>query len=229
MSTGLKIIPQKERKLWRWVFAFIIVALILAGAWFGYSWYTKGTPLPIPIPIAKADPTVDETDVSSSLVEAHITAESEPRYVMIPSLDAATKTRIFPVGVNDQNMIAMPKNIHDAAWYKKSMVPGSGYGAVLLNAHSIGIGKNGVFAELKKLKAGDEITIENGKGNSFTYSVVENQIVSLEEANRSGMKTMMQSAEPGKEGLNLMTNAGKWIPRLQVFDQRVMVRAVAVD
>lgn len=229
MSTGLKIIPQKERKLWRWVVAFTVVALLLASAWYAYSWYTKGTPLPIPIPIARADPTVEENDVSESQLEAHAVADKEPRYITLPSLDITTKARVFSVGVNQQNMIAMPRNIHDAGWYKKSMTPGTGYGAVLIDAHSTGIGKDGVFAQLSTLKPGDEITVERGDGKEFTYTVVENRIVDLHEANQTGMKTMMESATPGKEGLNLMTNAGTWIPRLQIFDKRVMLRAVIND
>lgn len=229
MSTGLKIIPQKERKVWRWVFAFAIVILLLASAWYTYSWYTKGTPLPIPIPIAKADPTVEETDVSESMLEAHAVANNEPRFITIPSLDITTKARVFSVGVNQQNMIALPRNLHDAGWYKKSMTPGTGYGAVLITGHSIGMSKDGVFKDISTLKTGDEINVERGDGKELTYKVVENAIVDLAEANRSGMKTMMESATPGKEGLNLMTNAGTWIPRSQIFDKRVMLRAVIND
>lgn len=228
MSTGLTIIPQKERRVWRWMFAVAIVGFILAASWYGYAWYTKGTPLPIPIPIAKADPTVDESDIAQSAVDNYTVPANNPRYISIPALGVG-KTRVFPVGVTAQNMLDTPRNIHDAAWYKKSMTPGEGYGAVLINGHNGGITKDGVFAKLDTLKPGDEITVERGDGKMFTYAVVENQIMDLDEVGKTGMKTMMQSATPGKEGLNLITCAGKWVPRLQQFDQRVMLRAAAID
>ena len=228
MDTGLTIIPQKDRHIWRWIIAVIIVLLICGGAWSIYTWYTKGTPLPIPVPIAKADPTVDESDVAPAAINSYTVPAAHPRYISIPSLDVG-KSRIYPVGVNAYNLLETPRNIHDVAWYKKSMTPGSGYGAVLMNAHNGGNTKDGVFAKLDTLKPGDEIIVERGDGKKFTYSVVENQIMSLEEATKRGMQLMTQSATAGKEGLNLITCAGKWIPKMQQFDQRVMLRAVIVD
>lgn len=183
---------------------------------------------PVPFPVAMADPKVDETDVTPSAVDSYKVPATHPRYISIESLGVG-KTRVFSVGVTDQNLLDTPRNINDAAWYKKSMTPGSEYGAVLINAHNGGNTKNGVFAKLSTMKEGDEITVERGDGKIFTYSVVENQIMDLDEVNKTGMKMMMQSADSTKEGLNLITCAGKWIPRLGQFDQRVMLRAVIVN
>lgn len=228
MDTGLQIQTKKEFHVWRWILAGIIVALMSAAAWWGYSWYTKGTPLPIPIAAAKGDTSISEADVSEADVESYNVDPDKPRYISLPTLGIG-KTRVYPVGVTKQNILDTPRNINDAAWYNKSATPGMGYGAVLMDAHSGGISKDGVFANLHILKEGDQIKVERGDGKELTYAVVENKTVSLEEATTTGMKTMMQSADPSKEGLNLITCAGKWIPRLGQFDQRVMVRAVYAD
>lgn len=37
---------------------------------------------------------------------------------------------------------------------------------------------------------------------------------------------MMSSADPSKEGLNLITDSGKWIPSQKEFDSRIIVYTV---
>ena len=98
-------------------------------------------------------------------------------------------------------------------------------GSFLIDGHNGGITKSGVFAKLSTLQAGDKIIIERGDGKKFTYGVVENISMSLEEANTSGMKKMTQSIESDKEGLSLITSDGKWIPKYQQFGSRIMLRA----
>jgi LPXTG-site transpeptidase (sortase) family protein len=229
MSSGLSI-GQKGRRhhyLW-WVVGFFgIVSLAVIG-WYTYQWYTTGMQPPIPIPVARADSRVDESDVSQDEIDSHNVLKNNPKYISIPELDIS-KTRIYSVGVDNHNLLEMPTNINDAGWYKKSMIPGTGYGAVLIDGHNGGNRTNGVFAKLNKLKEGDKITIERGDGQEYNYKVVENQTMSLEKVASSGMKMMMESADPEKEGLNLMTDAGTWIPRTNQFDQRIMLRAIAAE
>lgn len=228
MGTGLAIEPKKKRHYGRWLLLLFVTFLLIVAGWFVYQWYTKGMQPPVPIPIAKADPSIDEANVSQSAIDSYKVGNSDPRYISISAL-GLEKARVFPVGVTSQNMLEMPRNIHDAGWYKKSMSPGAGYGAVLIDAHNGGMNKAGAFAKLETLQQDDEITIERGDGKLFRYKVVENQIMSLDEVNATGMKMMMQSTEPAKEGLNLITSAGKWIPKLGQFDKRVMLRAVIIE
>ena len=79
------------------------------------------------------------------------------------------------------------------------------------------------------MENGDSIEIERGDGKIYRYEVRENQSMPLDEVNSSGMKMMMQSAETGKEALNLITCDGVWVPRLEQFDRRIMLRAVLVE
>lgn len=228
MVPGLRIDPIKERHYGRWFVAAAMVGLLGVLGWFIYGWYTTGAQPPIPLPLASADPRVDESDVSKQAVATHTVPATEPRYISIPSIDVQ-KARIFSVGLTKNNLLDTPKNIHDTAWYKKSASPGQGYGAVLINAHNGGITKDGVFARLVELEEGAEIEIERGDGQTYSYTVTDNRTMDLEEVNKTGMKMMMKSAEATKEGLNLITCAGTWVPRMQQFDKRIMLRAVAKE
>jgi len=188
----------------------------------------KGEPLPVSIPaFATADPRVDETEVTEQQVSEHRVPDSHPRYISIPSL-GVVNTRVFAGGVDDNNILESPMNISDASWYDKSATPGSG-GAVLINAHNGGITRNGVFSQLGTLQKSDVIEVERGDGKKFRYEVRENESMALDEVNTTGMKTMMESVEPGEEALNLITCDGRWVPRYQQFDRRIMLRAVLVE
>jgi len=227
MTPGLHIEPHNERKVGRWLFLALVAALLAVAGYYTYAWYTKGDLPPVPVPAyATADPSIDETPITPEQVDGHTVPALNPRYISIPSL-GIDKVRVVSVGLTKNNILDTPKNIHDTAWFEKSATPGSGVGAVVIDGHNGGITKDGVFAKLADLKQDDEIIIERGDGKTFTYTVQTNVTMSLQEANNSGMKDMMQSIDPSKEGLSLITCAGNWIPRDKVFDKRVMVRAVA--
>ena len=230
MSSGLTIQQKKDRKFGSWIALVVCVLLLVACGWFGYRWYVEGEQPPlIPVPAsAMADPTIDESPVSGVEIDDHKVAPTQPRYISIPAI-GVEKTRVIGVGLTKDKQLDTPKNINDTAWYTASGLPGSGYGAVVIDGHNGGVTKDGIFAKLSQLKVDDEIMIERGDGKKITYKVAENETMSLKEANESGMKNMMLPIDPTKEGLSLITCAGNWVPRDKVFDKRVMLRAVAVN
>lgn len=217
----------------RFPFVRITILVLLCGllaitGWYTYRWYVAGDPFPLAIPVfATANPDIDETEVTATQVKEHTVPPLQPRYISIPSL-GVSDTRVFSVGVESDGALGVPANISDAAWYDKSSTPGSG-GVVLIDAHNGGVSRNGVFAKLGTLKKGERITLERGDGQKFTYVVYENQSMTLDEVNSTGMRMMAESAVSGKEALNLITCDGKWVPRLGQFDRRIMLRAVLVD
>lgn len=229
MANGLRIERSKGRAWVGWVVTVALVGLLGISGWLLYRWYTTGEELPLPLPIAleNADPRIDESNVSSAQVLEHKVPAGDPRYISIPSL-GVTNTRVFPMGVTADNQLKSPDNINDTGWYNKSSQPGRG-GAVLIDGHNGGVTKDGVFAKLGTLEAGAEIIVERGDGQRFTYKVVENTSMTLDEANSTGMKTMMQTVERGTEGLNLITCDGKWVPAIKQFDRRIMLRATLVE
>ena len=211
-----------------WIILSVLLLILLVSCWYTYRWYMHGDDLPIDLPVfVMADPTVDESEVTGTLVDEHVVPALQPRYISIPSI-GVERTRTFAMGVDANNLLASPANISDAAWYDQSNTPGSG-GVVLMNAHNGGITRNGVFSKLGTLKAGEIIEIERGDGEKFRYEVRENQSMHLDDVNPKGMRLMLQSAETGREALNLITCDGKWVPRLGQFDRRIMLRAVLVE
>ncbi len=228
MVPGLQINQSNERHFGRWIILLLVTIALAALGYFGLQWYTKGEiPPVVPLPAqAKADPSIDETDITSAQIDSHSVPPDTPRYVSIPSL-GITKARVVTVGLTADNLLDTPKNINDTAWFDKSAKPGSGRGAVVIDGHNGGMTKNGVFVKLSELKQGDEIILERGDGQKISYLVETNETMSLTEANTTGMQNMMKSIDPSREGLSLITCAGNWVPRDKIFDKRVMVRAVA--
>ncbi|USN96011.1 MAG: class F sortase [Candidatus Nomurabacteria bacterium] len=228
MASGLYIDQKRDFHVVRWLIILGVVLLLAATGYYAYEWYTTGARPPlVPLPaVAYADPSVNETPITKKQINDYKVPATHPRYISIPAL-GITKARVVIVGLLKNNELDTPLHIDDTAWYDKSAFPGQGYGVVLIDGHNGGISRDGIFVHLDKLKNGDTITIERGDGKKFTYDVVENRTVSLKEANTTGMNRLLEPYNSNKEGLGLITCAGTWIPRDHVFNERIMVRAVA--
>ncbi len=174
---------------------------------------------------------VDETEVTQEKKDDYqVPNPSFPRYLSIPSLKISN-ARVVQIGtIKNTGQLDSPKSIYDAGWYTKSGLPGAGKGAVLIDGHNGGPTKGGVFENLGSLSKGSEIIIERGDGQRITYQVADNREMSVEdinnESNPLGMKTMLNSMDPKKEGLNMITCVGDWDYSKNTFNKRVMLRAV---
>ena len=174
---------------------------------------------------------VDETEVTQEKKDDYqVPNPSFPRYLSIPSLKISN-ARVVQIGtIKDTGQLDSPKSIYDVGWYTKSGVPGAGKGAVLIDGHNGGPTKGGIFENLGSLSKGSEIIIERGDGQRITYQVADNREMSVEdinnESNPLGMKTMLNSMDPKKEGLNMITCVGDWDYAKNTFNKRVMLRAV---
>ena len=174
---------------------------------------------------------VDETEVTQEKkYDYQVPNPSFPRYLSIPSLKISN-ARVVQIGtIKNTGQLDSPKSIYDAGWYAKSGLPGAGKGAVLIDGHNGGPTKGGIFENLGSLSKGSEIIIERGDGQRITYQVADNREMSVEdinnESNPLGMKTMLNSMDPKKEGLNMITCVGDWDYAKNTFNKRVMLRAV---
>ncbi|NCU43742.1 class F sortase [Candidatus Saccharibacteria bacterium] len=176
---------------------------------------------------------IDESEVTEQDKVDHQVPVDAPRFVSVPDL-GVEKARVVSIGlVAGTNQMDSPISIFDAGWFNQSEKPGLGSGALLMDGHNGGPSKGGIFDTLGELKAGAEIIVERGDGEEFTYKVVSNKQLTLDEMNDAnnpeGMTTALQSAEEGKQGLNIITCVGNWLPAQDTFDQRVILRAVLVD
>lgn len=166
-------------------------------------------------PDAPAEDQPSSSDLSSYQVPA-----KDPRVLTIDSL--SVKARIRKLGVKANNELDAPKNIYDAGWYEGSSRPDEA-GAMLIDGHVQGPTKPGIFMNLSKLKAGDAISVERGDGKTITYHVVKSQTY---EAANMDMQVTLNSVDPAKNGLNIISCAGQYDTKTKNYTQRLVVFAV---
>ena len=112
-----------------------------------------------------------------------------------------------------------PVNIFDSGWYGASAKPGTP-GATVIDAHASGATREGLFAYLDTLTIGDELSLERGDGQTFTYRVTHTETIPLNEVDMTKLLTPYGTAT---EGVNLITCTGSWLPDQKTYDHRVMV------
>jgi LPXTG-site transpeptidase (sortase) family protein len=109
--------------------------------------------------------------------------------------------------------------IYDAGWYNASAKPGQD-GAMFIYGHVSSWQANGAFYNLKKLTAGDTITITRGDNATFTYKVVSSKIYPKDDVD---MNAVLAPVDASKPGLNLMTCTGTVIKGTSEFSDRLVV------
>lgn len=162
----------------------------------------------------------DETKPPPAASDSYAVAPSLPRFINIPSIMISGRVR--RVTLNNNNTLEAPRNIYDAGWYDGSAKPGED-GAVFIDGHVSGPTQHGIFYYLHKLKIGETVTIERGDGKKLNYKVVAAELF---DADKVDMAKALKPYDGAKEGLNLMTCGGKFIPAKQEYDKRLVVYTV---
>ena len=183
-------------------------------------------------PVINVDPNavtetieVDETEVTEAQRAEHFVAPDEPRYLSIEKL-GVKNARVLSMGLTKDGALDTPYNIFDVGWYNRSGKPGSG-SVMVIDGHNGGPGVAGVFKNLNQLYPGDLIVIERGDGEKFTYKVVENRDVSLDDADQY-MSKAFTSPVVGEEALTLISCIGGWNQTYQTYDHRQFTHAILV-
>lgn len=163
----------------------------------------------------------EETPPSEAVYTNYAVAPDEPRYLQIPSL--GVKARVLGLGLTASGAFDAPKNIFDTGWYKSSAKPGLGAGAVLIDGHSTGLSKEGIFTKLGSVATGQKITLTRGDGKVLSYSVVKVQKLPNAQVD---MSSLLLSVDPKRQGLNLITCSGNFNQRDFTFSERTLVYAL---
>lgn len=225
--------PNKYRKI---TSILLIIAWLALAGYIGFYFWQKINHKPGVTTITHSDGTVtkvDETPVTEQKKQEYVVPADQPRYLSVEDM-GISNARITKIGlVGKTNQLDAPISIYDAGWYVSSAKPGAGSGAVLVDGHNGGPNYDGIFKRLGSLRKGAKITIERGDGNKFTYQVIDNREMLVSEINdpnnKYGMSTMLNSIDPSKEGLNIITCVGDWLQNSQTFNKRVMLRAVRIS
>jgi sortase A len=155
---------------------------------------------------------------AAKAVAAYSVPSTDPKYLSIPAINVS-KTRVIQLGLTKSSQIAVPDNIYDAGWYNGSARPGQS-GAMFIYGHVSSWTANGVFYNLKKLKAGDTIAVTAGNDKIYTYQVAYSKVYPYDQV---PMNTVLAPASTDTPGLNLMTCTGQVIKGTSEFNERLVV------
>lgn len=147
---------------------------------------------------------------------------TDPKYITLPSIHG--EGFLQKVGVDQRKEVGVPSNIHLAAWFAQSALPGAD-GLSIIDGHVDGKTQPGVFKNLGNLKSGQKFTVEMGNGNTTTFVV--HKVQTVDEANAP---SVLFSADLGqKSQLNLITCGGKYDAKAHHYKQRIIVTSSPVN
>jgi LPXTG-site transpeptidase (sortase) family protein len=196
----------------------LVVGVILAAIAAALYVYDRQAE-PKPPPDALTSRSAPSSAEPSPQAIANYTVPSlHPKYIAIPSIDVGN-SRVRELGLTSGGAIATPDNIYDAGWYDRSSLPGQ-KGAEFIYGHVSSWTAHGIFYDLKKLKAGDNVVVTRGDNKKFTYRVVSTKIYPYKKVD---MNQVLRPVSAGEPGLNIMTCTGRIIKGTSEFSERLVV------
>jgi len=210
--------------------AFILGALLIV-AGFSCSDHGKTPASIVPFDVRTPVPTeTTPTEVESTPTVTATPYDGAVERMTIPSL--GVDYPIEQIGLLPNNALDTP---HDAlgkiGWYYIYTKPGFGGNAVF-SAHVNYDFKQGPFANLAKVQAGDEIVVRMDDGTDYTYRVFRKQRYDVN--NMPMAELIWPSDRPAdKEWITLITCGGNFVPTqsngLGEYTQRDVVVAERVS
>jgi LPXTG-site transpeptidase (sortase) family protein len=177
----------------------LIGLALLGGAWFSTTWQGEVV-----------------QSVESLTVERVL-----PTRLIVPSL--SIDTNIESVGFLPDGAMANPSGPESVAWFDLGPVPGEQGSAVIAGHFGWKGNTRAVFDDLSEMKVGEEIYVENEKGEVVVFVVR-----SVESYDDVEDAFDVFISNDGKAHLNLVTCAGEWNETLKTYSHRVVVFADGV-
>jgi hypothetical protein len=148
------------------VVAVVVVAVLTLGGSPGPSASLaplQAAPVAPPAPVAAPQDSPPPRAVAP-------TSTSAPTRVRVPSI--AAESSLVPVGLDARNRVDVPpvSQPMQAAWFSRSPTPGAVGPAVVLG-HVNGNGRRGVFADLARVRPGQEVEVDRGDGRTAVFTV----------------------------------------------------------
>jgi hypothetical protein len=125
---------------------------------------------------------------------------SPPVKVTIPRLKITTG--LIRLGLLPDGSMQVPPNADVVGWFTGAPTPGS-LGPAVLAGHEDWNGKEGAFAKIGELAAGDEIVVDRLDGSTAIFTVVR-----VEEHRKSQFPTAAVYGPIDHAGLRLITCGG---------------------
>lgn len=140
----------------------------------------------------------------------------DPKRIVIEKIQV--DSLIQRVGVDQHNKVAVPSNVHLAAWFTESVQPGK-TGLSVIDAHVSGRSMDGLFKNLNQLTTGDEFRVERGDGKVLRYRVMETKTVLESES----AEILFSQNSKTKSQLNLITCSGSFDRQNNQYTDRTIV------
>lgn len=221
----LRIVAKNKKRIHRKIVvigSLVLASLLMAyGAWNVWQWYeaTYGPSPASPTTVVTASTTTPSETPPSQACTDYKTEGTQPRKIEISSIDVLGC--IQRVGIDQDNNIAVPNNIHVAGWYVNSPLPGE-KGISVIDGHVLGRYNDAIFVKLKELRAGETIRIQRGDMTWLEFAVVDVEQYPVDEV----MKHLFEPLSGTDTQLTLITCAGTFDSHQQTYDERVVVRAI---
>ncbi len=136
---------------------------------------------------------------------------AHPVRLIIPSI--GLNAAIDPMGLNDKGEMDVPEGTSpNVGWYKHGTIPGN-VGSAVIDAHVFA-----AFEELRNLKVGEEVIVENADGTRLSFTVDDSEVYRLGELS-SGQLFSRRDARR----LNLITCAGDPTADGSTYTHRLVV------
>ncbi len=216
-----QLIPRTRRQ--QFIFAVAAIFLLLFAAPVLYLLVkNSGSTAPAPGPEAvtySTDMPSENLPGDNYVWPGH---PEDPKKIVISSV--GIDGYIQNVGVDQNNEIAVPNNVHIAGWFVDSVRPGQ-QGLSIIDGHVSGRTTDGIFKALPNVAEGAEIIVEFGNGQAKIFRVLDVATVPVAEA-----PGVLFSQNPSVSNqLNLITCVGAFDRQTGRYQDRVIVSAELVD
>lgn len=201
--------------------------LLLTGAWLAWPhgvqraglWTVDSTPHASPSPSPEATPIPSPIPTPSPLASTFLPKNGVVGRIVIPSVNV--DAQIESLGVDRDGAMDVPPSLWTTGWYNRGPWPGEN-GDAVIDGH-LGVVANGaIFANLRTVKPGDEITILRMDGYISKFKV-------------ESMKSYPYTARPdglfaqsGPPRLSIITCNGQWDFAHNTYFERLIVEASPV-
>lgn len=141
-----------------------------------------------------------------------------PMRIKIPSINVDAV--IEKVGLKNDGSMGVPKDPMNTGWYEFGPRPGE-VGSAVIDGHvDWWYGAPAVFPNLKKVKVGDKITVQDEFGTIISFVVRK-----IQSYGATDNATNVFISNDNKSHLNLITCTGVWDSRANQYSQRLVVFA----
>jgi len=169
--------------------------------------------------VAQSSDKPNEAPVSSNDF-ANVPAD-QPREIIIPGI--SVDGYIQKIGIDQNNQMAVPNNIHLAGWYVNSVKPGEP-GLSIIDGHVLGRYNDAIFKDLIDLKPGSTFSIIYGDNSEKLFTVKEVKLLPI-----SDTTAYLNDRDSNiKSQLNLITCGGNFDKNSQTYDKRVVVKSEGI-